>query len=245
MSQKTKNYDMFKFRDDNRESINQTHVKKLICSIKARNLLEFKPILVNEKFEVIDGQHRLLAAKALGLDIYYNLDKKVESEDIILLNTVKGWKATDYLNFFVKNGNQEYIKLNQFLKNNQLSLSTAFNFIAGKNRARLDTFKKGEFKFECDIESAEVDHCWNIVDYIRKMNEYASYQSSTRFWKALIKLVKNGMYIHKKMMKNLEKMIERVGPRVSEKDYLKMFMEIYNKYGSDKIDLLEEEQEAA
>jgi hypothetical protein len=45
--QNTKNYSMFKFRADNREKISDGHVEKLVESIKTRNLLEMRPIIVN------------------------------------------------------------------------------------------------------------------------------------------------------------------------------------------------------
>lgn len=67
--EKTKNYSLFKKYAKNRD-IDGRHVEKLIASIKTANLLDCEPILVNEKMEVIDGQHRLEAAKSLNLDIY-------------------------------------------------------------------------------------------------------------------------------------------------------------------------------
>ena len=85
MIQKTKDYEMFKFRDDNRP-LSQPHLKALIDSIKSKNLLEMRPIQVNAQFEVIDGQHRIAAAKALGVDIYYQVEESLNPEDIIRLN---------------------------------------------------------------------------------------------------------------------------------------------------------------
>lgn len=40
---KTKDYDIFTLRSDNRERIDQAHVRRLIQSIKAKNLLELVP----------------------------------------------------------------------------------------------------------------------------------------------------------------------------------------------------------
>lgn len=57
MIKKTFNYKMFKILKPNRK-INNSHVRKLMESISARDLSEFYPILINEKNEVIDGQHR-------------------------------------------------------------------------------------------------------------------------------------------------------------------------------------------
>ncbi len=86
MIKKTKNYEMFTFREDNREKIDQSHVQRLVFSIEKRNLLELRPIIVNEKFEVIDGQHRLMAAKFLDVEIFYQQEKKLDAKDIITMN---------------------------------------------------------------------------------------------------------------------------------------------------------------
>jgi len=123
MIQKTKKYDIFKFREDNRQKIDENHVKRLIESIKNRNLLEFRPIMLNSDYEVIDGQHRLLAAKELNIEIFYEIHKDLKSGDIIELNVAKTWQMEDYLNYYVKNGHKEYQNFDAFLKKNNLSIN--------------------------------------------------------------------------------------------------------------------------
>ena len=64
----TTDYDIFKQLLGNRE-INYNHVRRLIKSMQEEYLIV--PIQVNEKMEVIDGQHRIAACKELGFPIYY------------------------------------------------------------------------------------------------------------------------------------------------------------------------------
>ena len=59
----TNNYDIFKNMLGNRE-LKDKNYKKLMRSINEKQLII--PILVNEKFEIIDGQHRFSACKSLG-----------------------------------------------------------------------------------------------------------------------------------------------------------------------------------
>ena len=61
---KTNNYPMFKNMIGNRE-IKDKNYKKLIRSMSEKQLII--PILVNEKLEIIDGQHRFNACKTLQL----------------------------------------------------------------------------------------------------------------------------------------------------------------------------------
>ena len=64
----TKDYDMFSYVIGNRDIVNK-HVKDLSSHIEQRDLNI--PIIVNEKMEVCDGQHRLEAYKALDLPVHY------------------------------------------------------------------------------------------------------------------------------------------------------------------------------
>ena len=62
----TYEYDKFKKIKGNRK-INFKNLGKIINSMSKKQLVI--PILVNEKFEVIDGQHRLQACIELGLPV--------------------------------------------------------------------------------------------------------------------------------------------------------------------------------
>ena len=68
--EETTDYKQFKKVKGNR-GYAQRHLKNLVSSIAQNNLLQYSPIIVNDKMEVIDGQHRLAAAQSLGLPIYY------------------------------------------------------------------------------------------------------------------------------------------------------------------------------
>lgn len=68
MINKTKNYDQFKTTNLNREKgIDRNRVEWLKNQIQRRNLLDMCPIIVNSNMEIIQGQHRWLLQKNLGL----------------------------------------------------------------------------------------------------------------------------------------------------------------------------------
>ena len=240
MIKKTKEYDIFKFRQDNRAEINQSHVKRLIESIKSRNLLELRPISVNKKMEVIDGQHRLLAAKALKVDIYYEMNETLKAEDIIIMNISRPWGIADYLNYYCKNGVEEYLKLSEFMKKNNIKLKVALGITMGLARSGYADYKAGKYKFSEDELGDAVDICWDTIGYIKKMNGYSQYTNSTRFWQALLKLVRHHEFNEEKWRSNLEKMIERFNVKATTDDYLRMFMDVYNWKNPNRLNLLEE-----
>lgn len=235
---KTTDYDQFKFRNDNRDGgIDQVHLRKIIQSIKSLNLLEFRPICVNEAMEVIDGQHRLMAAKELGLEIYYQVKKDFNSKDIILMNIAKAWTTSDYLNYYCKNGNENYIKLKEFMVKHKIGLKIAYNITSGLNKESFIDFKQGDYVFNEECYHVNIGLCWETIYEIRKVNGYSPYTNSARFWKALITLVQHPEFVPQKWMVNVQKMITRFGSRVSTKDYLRLIMDVYNWYNKDRINL--------
>ena len=237
MIKKTKDYDQFVFREDNREKVDNAHVRRLCESINARNLLEFRPIVVNKKMEVLDGQHRLLAARELGVEIYYQEEKGLDAEDIIRMNISKAWTLGDYLNFYCQHEYVHYMNLAAFMKKHQLSLRTCLSICIGAGHSGYTDFRAGEFKFVEDFADECFDLCWQTVDYIEKVNGHCPYVRSARFWRALLLLVKHPDFEEVKWRHNLERNISTVGPRANGEAFMILFENIYNWRNQRKIHL--------
>lgn len=239
---KTKNYDQFIFRDDNRCGISTSHVQRLIESIKSRNLLEFRPVIVNSNMEVLDGQHRILAAKALGIDVYYEINKKDQIHDLILMNINKAWRTSDFLNFYCKNGYTEYVKFQEFCKKNDLKIKAGMLLLVGQTRSKIDDFKTGKFVFpKEDNISPTMDILRETIDIIKKYLGHSPFTTSGKFLKSLISLLSHPEFEKQKWKKNLSTLITKVGARATTKDYITLFAEIYNWKNHSKIDLLNQE----
>lgn len=105
----TTDYKKFNIIKRNRD-ISNVHLERLIKSINKNNYLEMNPILVNGEMEVIDGQHRLEAAKQLGVPIFYRVIsmKSVEkSEDVLITMNItqRPWRFDDYVKFYSNDPN--------------------------------------------------------------------------------------------------------------------------------------------
>src|SRR5687767_13196050 len=105
----TKDYSVFKRIKGNREVYPQ-HVKNLVESFKGNpDILSYNPVLVNDRFEVIDGQHRIAAAKKLNIPVYYIVHKKLGLKDIQGLNSgTKPWGPMDYAKCYAELGKISY-----------------------------------------------------------------------------------------------------------------------------------------
>lgn len=112
--QSTRLYSKFKVIGGNR-AIHETHLKTLMASISATNMLESNPIIVNKRMEVIDGQHRLEAAKRMHLEVYFVVAQTAEIREVQRLNTaVKRWGLDDFAISYAHKGNKEYKKVLEF-----------------------------------------------------------------------------------------------------------------------------------
>lgn len=93
----TDNYDKFRIVDGNRPI---DHAKKIIESIKEIGML-WQPVLVNERFEIIDGQGRYLASKTLGKKILYVVQPGLTIRHARCLNeNSTTWKIRDYIHSY-------------------------------------------------------------------------------------------------------------------------------------------------
>ena len=96
-----KDFSKFKILARNRDT-SKSQVNKLIGSLQEpRGQVE--PITINEKWEVINGQHRLEAAEDGGLDhVIVIMSYGATIEDVIVMNTTqKKWNFWDFLNLLL------------------------------------------------------------------------------------------------------------------------------------------------
>ena len=140
----TNDYSLFKTMNSNRQ-VNLSHVKNLMRSMSENGVL-INPIIVNENYEVIDGQHRLRACSDLKLPIYYLIAKDYNIKEVHALNlNQKNWVNQDYLEAYASDGNINYQRILKFqIKNKNFSFHPIMNFITGISGFHLkDSFYKG------------------------------------------------------------------------------------------------------
>lgn len=141
----TDNHDLFQLSKFNRNVLLR---KEMLEQAKEGFIA---PIIVNESFVVIDGQHRLAASREVGVPVKYIVIPGLDENDIVRMNTVqKPWSMRNYIEAYANQGNEEYIKLvnliNEKFSNVTVTTDVAANN-ANSNRRALDQVKNGEFKF--------------------------------------------------------------------------------------------------
>lgn len=112
---KTTNYDIFKTLKGNRQ-LNELNVKSIVKSIEENGLLPSVAI-VNEKMEVIDGQHRIEAMRRTENPVYFQIREGYSLKDCIALNVAsRNWTAMDYIVSYAEQGNPNYERLKKAIE---------------------------------------------------------------------------------------------------------------------------------
>lgn len=152
----TTDYAQFKLMKGNR-AVDYNHVKRLKREMEANpDLLSANPILVNEHFYIIDGQHRRLAAQELGVPLYYMVRPGLTLEETRHLNvTQKRWQLLDFAQSFADSGRDDYIA---FLRLHRMYPKIApgilrFYLLGGQKHNIESDFRRGEFQIE-DLDTA-------------------------------------------------------------------------------------------
>jgi hypothetical protein len=153
----TADLSVFKILDGNR-NINLANVERLVKSIEENGFLQM-PIIVNENYEVIDGQHRLMAARKLNSIIYYHKVNNYDLKTAIVLNrNQSNWSISDYIKSYCDLGFKDYIILQQFYEANKdfslmicaelTTLGNQWDIYSRGNLERGDLIRKGHYKFD-------------------------------------------------------------------------------------------------
>ena len=144
---RTLDYGMFKTHPENRK-INSAHVERIKISLSKKSLMRDLPILVAKDGKtVIDGQHRLEAAKQLRLPIFYAVAEDATPEDVGLINSVaKAWSQQDYFDHYLSKSLPSYVKLSEFMKMHGLKLSWAVKILAKTTMANQALVDRGIYE---------------------------------------------------------------------------------------------------
>lgn len=246
-TQSTSDYSIFKKHLSNRP-INEAAVTKLMASIKAKNLLEYRPMLVDGGLHVVDGQHRLEAAKRLGIPIYYQVSEDANDEDMLGLNQgVSLWGISDFLHYFVSKGKPDYIKFKDFIEKKRLQCRMGLRVLMNGNHSKIavQQFKNGKFEFPKAEILDEVEELFlkysDIVELINTKKMKGNLITSvTHFKNGLLDFLRNKeidyMAFKRRLEINLQKLCKCAGPM----EYVALFKEIYNwKNRHDKFENIE------
>lgn len=227
----TTDYSMFKSIGGNR-SLNQLHAKRLKQSM-ANNYL-FTVIIVNEKYEIIDGQHRFECIKELELPLHYVICHGYSLNEVHLLNqNSKVWISNDYLEGYCQLGYRDYIVFRDFKNKYNLGITESIALLKGSlySSSDINVFYNGKFK---------VTHLFEAEDFMDRLSMlkpyYAGYKRRS-FIFALMQLVKKPQFEFLEFLQKIKIQPSALQDCINITQYILLIEDIYNYKRRDKVNL--------
>jgi hypothetical protein len=229
----TKEYTKFKLIKTNRV-IKNPKIKKLVKSMTENGWLPGSYVVVNSKWEIIDGQHRILAGMQCNLPIVYTMERKADDKVMRGLNTGgDNWQMNDHLHGFVEDGNEHYTKLDNLMKAfPELKITECLmlckNMYTSVPRG---TFENGEFTTKNMVTA----HTWG--EYIMRLKPFAKFFNTGIFVRALLCCLTKEGFDFNDFVRKIELRPTSLVKCGTREQYIELFESIYNYRRSDKINL--------
>lgn len=219
----TRDYEKFKYIAGNR-NVATSHLRSLIQSLEARpELAATRPILVNTDFEIIDGQHRFEASRALGLPVYYIVANNIDITTARLMNsTQRAWKLKEYLDSYVKTGHPQYVQFSELLEEYPIPISAMILYCVGfQAKAGSKSFRNGSFKIMKDRELLRYR-----LDSLKDTSQYFENWNDIAFCIAFFQVLKNDKFDPERFLQKLAS--TKMERQTTTRDYLREMERVYN-----------------
>lgn len=224
--QQSSDYGQFSFIGANREQ-SRGHIETLKQAFEeVGNLTKVQPILVNDQYQIIDGQHRFTACMELGLPIYFTMVSGLGVREARSMNILhRNWRVDDYARSYAEEGNPNYIKYLELKEDYGFSHSVLLAYIHNviERSGGFKQFREGDLKIE-DEPGIRAR-----LDLLASIGEYTTLVNNREFALAILRASKVEGYDHRRMLKKVrlhgEAMLKRYG---SIDDNLRQLEAIYN-----------------
>ena len=218
----TEDYSIFKMLPHNRPVV-QSHVIRLTRSMADRpHLRPARPVLVNDKMQVIDGQHRLKASELNGQSVFYMVVPNLTIEDARLLNALqRTWSLLDYAYSYASSKVPAYVQFIKAYESHELPPSTIVEAMGTNgSKARRD-FRIGELKV---MDQTELNNRLAMIeDVVKAFPEAATpYLVAAAF----MTLLRADGYNHERMMVKIGTV--KLSPQPDRISYVRELERAYN-----------------
>lgn len=222
---KTYNYDKFKLLKCNRK-LNQVNVQRLIHSFTEEQLLI--PLLCNQNYEVIDGQHRLSVCKTLGKPVYYYKVNGYGMEQVKRANAAShNWTLNDHINAGIQNGNKNYLKFKSICDDYNISAILLIQIVT-----TLTPITQREFRASISEQTLNMSNIDAVYKFLEDLQLFKScgFYTTGAFVKAFMKIYKAKWYSHEKMIKKFDIYGYALERRADMKHYVTLLLnDVYSK----------------
>lgn len=242
----TDNYRVFRTHVNNRDvNTNSKKFKDLKASMRKNGFLPFFPLWCKEDgagmLTIQIGHHRFYAAKELGIPVYFivcNFDFEIWQE----CETVKTWTLKDHVVNNIRAGHDlspEYVEMNKFAERVGLPISICISIFSGETSTTSNKnmqVKRCKWKIAPDgrVRASIIE---GMLVVLKQIN--SSVATNPNFVACLLKCLMVPEFDPCRFVKKVKSHAGFFDKKVSQKDYLHMIDEIYNRCSrtEDKIPL--------
>lgn len=225
----TTDYGLFKSIEGNR-NLNLLHLNRLRKSMQERPL--FTIITVNEKHEIIDGQHRFEVSKELGLPINYVICAGYGLNEVHIMNaTSKTWNADDYLDGYCRLDNPHYIQYRKFKEQYGFGHNECMMILGSHSSDSIKTFYSGLFKIH-NLKTAI-----EFAERIMLIGQFYEGHKRRTFIQAMFNLMGKPQFEFIEFINKLRLCPSALTDCTTVSQYITLIEEIYNYRRRDKVNL--------
>lgn len=224
-----RDYSKFRRLGSNRDVLSG-RLNKLMASISEKYILN--PIVINEYYEVIDGQGRFEACKALGKPIHYIIAKGATIEDCRRMNKYNSkWALTDFVDSYSKALNINYMVLKNTCEDTKMNLSRVLRLAnrGGSERGgstKMSIIESGKLIFTAE-DAKTVKMAVKAANEIREALQF-TLRPNDAFYTSVKIAVETDGYDHDRMLKNCKACRSTYNQMSNLGAQLKEFERIYN-----------------
>lgn len=207
---------------------------------EGRNLLAAYPIVVDEGLGVMDGDHRLAAAKAAGVGIWYLVVPGITVEDQARANALtKSWSFLDWATFFAARPDcanraeyQQVLDLSaEFPRVGFANIVSFCRYGSWDRNALRASFRDGKFSITSLSAARTIAQ---IMTDFRERGLPGDHAVSG----ASVRLYGNDEYDHARMIRQMDRFPDEVKRQPTSDEYLRSFQALYNWHQRARVYLI-------
>lgn len=241
----TKDYKKFKKMTGNRET-DPNKVSNIKYEILGANdMTKYAPIIVDQDFEIIDGQHRFEACKAAKKEVHYVISHKLIINNVARLNSnTSNWKNKDYVNCWIKSGIKDFKDLEDIHQDTNISYIVLIGMLhlgkvmTGGGNSEDDNgytvkevLQKGKLVIKYRLYTEQMIAMYN------ELKDFMEVSPTGPFFRSIDIISDSDNFKMDVLLKKLQDSGMKIDTTGSYKNYLKDIEEIYNWRNSKRIAL--------
>lgn len=223
--QETMDYDKFSFLEANRDQ-SRGHIEVLKAAFEEiGNLTKVQPILVNDKLQIVDGQHRFTACKELGQPIYYTMVEGLGVNEARSMNLLhRTWRVDDFAKSYAMSGDKNYQRYINLKEDYGFRHSVILAFIQNtpEKAGVFKEFREGDFVIQ--DEEAAVER----LEYLSQAVELSPIVSYRPLSLALLRAMQSDNFDPARMLDKLKKYGHKLERIENVESNLRQLEDLYN-----------------